>query len=150
MAKSITIQQFLEMYPDDDACLAHLFETRYGKEPVCPKCGQVDTFHRLKKLPAYTCNCGHHVHPMAGTPFARSRTPLRTWFYVMFLLGLRAMDLRCGSPGHRNRPSVLEKHTPSKACRAVRANGYDRPGQGRRFQGRRFQGHRFQGHRLRA
>ena len=77
MAKSLTIKQFLETYPDDDACLAHLFETRYGKEPVCPKCGQIGTFHKLKKLPAYTCNCGHHIHPMAGTPFERSRTSLQ-------------------------------------------------------------------------
>lgn len=85
MANTFTYKQFLETYPDDDACLAHLFETRYGKEPVCPKCGGVETFHKLKKLPAYTCNCGHHIHPMAGTPFERSRTSLRTWFYVMFL-----------------------------------------------------------------
>src|SRR3989304_7045294 len=85
MAKSWTIKQFLETYPDDAACLAHLFETRYGKGPVCPKCGQIDTFHKLKKLPAYTCNCGHHIHPMVGTPFERSRTPLKTWFYVIFL-----------------------------------------------------------------
>ncbi len=85
MAKGITIKQFLEMYPDDDACLAHLFQTRYGKNPECPRCGQRGTFHKLRKLPAYTCNCGHHVHPMAGTPFERSRTSLKTWFYVMFL-----------------------------------------------------------------
>jgi len=99
MGKSWTIRQFMETFPDDDACLAHLFETRYGKEPVCPKCGQVDTFHKLKKLPAYTCNCGHHIHPMAGTPFMRSRTPLKTWFYVMFLFcatrnGLSAKEIQ--------------------------------------------------------
>ena len=99
MAKSWTIRQFMEAFPDDDACLAHLFETRYGKDPVCPKCGQVDTFHKLKKLPAYTCNCGHHIHPMAGTPFMRSRTPLKTWFYVMFLFcatrnGLSAKEIQ--------------------------------------------------------
>ena len=99
MAKGITIKQFLEMYPDDDACLAHLFETRYGKEPVCPKCGQIGTFHKLRKLPAYTCNCGHHIHPMAGTPFERSRTSLKTWFYVMFLFcatrnGLSAKEIQ--------------------------------------------------------
>jgi transposase len=99
MAKSLTFKQFLEMFPDDDACLAHLFETRYGKEPVCPKCGQIGTFHKLRKLPAYTCNCGHHIHPMAGTPFWRSRTPLRTWFYVMFLFcatrnGLSAKEIQ--------------------------------------------------------
>ncbi len=85
MSKPMTVQQFFEEFPDDDACLAHLFLVRYGKEPVCPKCGQIDKFHRLSKLPAYTCNCGHHVHPMVDTPFHRSRTPLQKWFFAMFL-----------------------------------------------------------------
>lgn len=85
MAKPMTLKQFQSQFPTDDACLEHLFRTRYGQEPVCPKCGQVNTFHRLKKMPAYTCNCGHHIHPMAGTPFEATRTPLTTWFHVMFL-----------------------------------------------------------------
>lgn len=85
MAKSMTLKQFQSRFPDDDACLAHLFRVRYGKQPVCPKCGQIGTFHRLAKLPAYTCNCGHHIHPMAGTPFQSTRTPLTMWFHVMFL-----------------------------------------------------------------
>ena len=85
MAKSMTLKQFQAKFPTDAACLDHLFHVRYGKEPVCPKCGQINTFHRLAKLPAYTCNCGHHVHPMAGTPFQSTRTPLTTWFQVMFL-----------------------------------------------------------------
>lgn len=85
MSKPMTVTQFLRLFPDDDACLAHLFEVRYGSNPACPKCGQVGTFHRLSKLPAYTCNCGHHIHPMVGTPFHRSRTPLQKWFFAMFL-----------------------------------------------------------------
>jgi len=85
MDKSLTLKQFQALYPTDDACLAHIFRVRFGDEPVCPKCGQVNTFHRLKKMPAYTCNCGHHLHPMAGTPFQSTRTPLTTWFHVMFL-----------------------------------------------------------------
>ncbi len=85
MTKPVTIKQFQSRFPNDDTCLDHLFATRYGNEPVCTKCGQINTFHRLKGMPAYTCNCGHHVHPMAGTPFERTRTPLTTWFHVMFL-----------------------------------------------------------------
>jgi transposase len=85
MAKPMTLKQFQAKYPTDGACLEHLFETRYGPEPTCPKCGQVDTFHKLAKEPAYTCNCGHHIHPMAGTIFMDSRTPLTTWYHVMFL-----------------------------------------------------------------
>lgn len=85
MAKSMTLKQFQTRFPTDDACLKHLFVTRYGKDFECPKCGKRGTYHRLKKMPAFTCNCGHHIHPMAGTPFQDTRTPLTTWFHVMFL-----------------------------------------------------------------
>ena len=82
---SMSLKQFQAKYPTDDACLNHLFKIRYGHKITCPKCGQIDTYHRLKKMPAFTCNCGHHIHPMAGTPFQSTRTPLTTWFQVMFL-----------------------------------------------------------------
>jgi len=85
MTKPMNIQQFFELFPDDDACLEHLFRTRFGDEPHCPKCGEVGKMRKLAKLPAYTCNCGHHVHPMAGTPFYKSRTPLQKWYYAMFI-----------------------------------------------------------------
>lgn len=85
MTKALNIQDFFKLFPDDDACLEHLFRTRYGDEPACEKCGQIGAFHRLSNMPAYTCNCGHHIHPMAGTPFERSRTSLQKWYYAMFL-----------------------------------------------------------------
>lgn len=85
MTKSLNIQQFFEMFPDDDACLEHLFKTRYGDEPACPKCGEIGKLRKLSKLPAWTCNCGHHIHPMVNTPFEKSRTPLQKWYYAMFL-----------------------------------------------------------------
>jgi len=99
MAKPLTIQQFFEMFPDDDACLNHLFKVRYGDDPACPKCGEIGKFHRLSKMPAFTCNCGHHIHPMAGTPFLRTRTPLQKWFYAMYLFtttrnGVAAKELQ--------------------------------------------------------
>jgi transposase-like protein len=85
MAKSFTVQDFFARFPTDDACLEHLFAVRYSPEPVCPKCGQIGAFGRLAKLPAWTCNCGHHLHPMKGTPFERTHTPLQKWFYAMYL-----------------------------------------------------------------
>jgi transposase len=81
----MTIKQFLALFPDDTACLDHLFKVRFGVEPACPKCGEIGKFRKLARLPAYTCNCGYHIHPMVGTPFAKSRTPLQKWFYAMFL-----------------------------------------------------------------
>jgi hypothetical protein len=85
MAQSITIQDFLAQFPDDDACLAHLFKQRYGDNVACERCGEIGKFRKLAKMPAYTCNCGHHIHPMVGTPFGRTRVPLQKWFYAMYL-----------------------------------------------------------------
>ncbi len=85
MSKMPTVQDFFRNFPDDDACLEHLFKIRFGDDPACPKCGEIGKLRRLRKVPAYTCNCGHHIHPMAGTPFASSRTPLQKWFYAMYL-----------------------------------------------------------------
>ena len=85
MPKDFSTAAFFRRFPDDDACLAHLFRLRFGRQPACPKCGAVGRLRKLRKIPAYTCNCGHHVHPMQGTPFERSRTPLQKWFYAIFL-----------------------------------------------------------------
>lgn len=86
MAKGWTIQDIMKRFPDDDACLDHLMKTRYGETQACEKCGKHGKFARIKKMPAYSCPwCGHHIHPMVGTPFERSRTPLQKWYYVMFM-----------------------------------------------------------------
>jgi transposase-like protein len=86
MAKGPTVHEFLKTFPDDDACLEHLMALRFGKVIECPKCGNEGEFAKLKKLPAYACpTCGHHIHPMVGTPFERSHTPLQKWFYAMYL-----------------------------------------------------------------
>ncbi len=100
MTKTFTITDFFARFPTDEACLDHLMATRYGEKVVCPKCGKEGRFARLKKLPAYSCpSCGHHIHPMAGTPFERSRTPLQKWFYAMYLFtttrnGVAAKELQ--------------------------------------------------------
>jgi transposase len=86
MAKTFTIQDFFKRFPDDRACLHHLMMVRYGEFQTCPKCGKQGRFARLSKLPAYSCPwCGHHIHPMVGTPFAKSSTPLQKWFYAMYM-----------------------------------------------------------------
>lgn len=86
MSKPISIQEFMQMFPDDDACLEHLFKARYGADFACPRCRLIGKFHKLSKMPAYSCQgCGSHIHPMVGTPFYNSHTPLQKWFYAMYL-----------------------------------------------------------------
>lgn len=100
MAKTFTIQDFFKRFPTDDACLDHLFHTRYGEQIECPKCAKQGKFHRIRKRPVYECAwCGHQVSPMVGTPFARSHTALQKWFYAMYLFtttrhGVSAKELQ--------------------------------------------------------
>lgn len=84
--ETVLYRVFAQRFPTEDACLDHLLKLRFGNPGPCPGCGRVGKFHRLRKQPAYVCQwCAVHIHPKAGTPFARTRTPLQDWFYVMFL-----------------------------------------------------------------
>ncbi len=89
MTKQFSVTDFYRRFPTDDACLEHLMKIRFGEKLDCPKCGKHGRFTKIKKVPAYQCAwCGHHIHPMAGTIFEDSRTPLQKWFYAMFLFSV--------------------------------------------------------------
>jgi len=85
--------EFAERFPDDEACLAYLWTTRYapdGESAFCPKCEDVRTFKRYdttQPRQSWTCTtCGQHIHPTAGTIFQKSSTPLRLWFYALYIM----------------------------------------------------------------
>jgi transposase len=90
----LTVETFLERFPDDEACLEYLKEERYpGGVTYCAKCEQERKHHRVTGRPAYACDyCGSMISPMAGTIFEHSSTSLRKWFYAMYLMG----STRCG------------------------------------------------------
>jgi transposase len=84
-----TIKQFNEDYPSDDVCLEAIFQNRYGHLEFCPNCGAETTFYRLKGRKAYSCmHCRHQLHPLAGTIFHKSETPLRSWFFAIYLFSV--------------------------------------------------------------
>ena len=84
--KSPTVRQFMDRFPTDDSCLEHLMRTRYGASHECWKCHREARYYRVKARRCYECeHCGHQVYPTAGTPFERTRTSLKDWFFVMFL-----------------------------------------------------------------
>jgi len=60
--------------------------TRFGERFTCFKCQKEATYYRVKARRSFECeHCGYQVYPTAGTPFEKTRTSLRDWFYVMFL-----------------------------------------------------------------
>jgi transposase-like protein len=94
-----SVTEFLAEFPDDAACLEHLWRTRHspdGEHAHCPRCDCERVFKRYatkQQRQSWTCTgCGHHLHPTAGTIFHRSSTSLRLWYHAMYLM----TSTRCG------------------------------------------------------
>jgi transposase-like protein len=84
-SKTPTLREFQNRFPTEDSCLDHLFQVRYAGTD-CPKCNRPVKYTRVKGRRSYQCQwCANNLYPTAGTPFDRTRTSLRDWFYVMFL-----------------------------------------------------------------
>ena len=76
-----SVGEFFQRFPDDEACLVHIFNARFGERHECRTCGVTFTFHRLENRRGWACaNCGDNLYPTAGTVFQDTRTPLQLWF----------------------------------------------------------------------
>src|SRR3954453_18262876 len=91
-----SMMEFMREFPDDAACLDHLWRTRYapdGHTTHCPKCDRDRRFHRVNGRPSYDCDtCGHHIHPTAGTIYHKSSTSLHLWYAAAYMI----TSTRCG------------------------------------------------------
>src|SRR2546429_6010309 len=94
-----SLMEFMREFPDDEACLTYLWETRYAPDGIhaeCPRCKVKRGFRRYEtgqQRQSWTCTaCGLHLHPTAGTIFHKSSTALHLWFYAIYLM----TSTRCG------------------------------------------------------
>jgi transposase len=92
---SIAIERFYSVadfnreFANDDACLEYIKEQRCPNGVTkCGKCSVERKHHRVTGRTAYACDhCGNHFYPLTETVFAKSTTSLKTWFYVIYLIG---------------------------------------------------------------
>jgi transposase len=94
-----SLTQFVNTFPDDEACLQWLWRTRFspdGQHAHCEKCRQERAFKRYptkQRRFSWTCTgCGRHKSATAGTIYEGSATSLHLWFYAGYLL----TSTRCG------------------------------------------------------
>lgn len=94
-----TISQFKKNFPDENACLDYLFNARYSRDSICPKCHKKG-FYRIKTRKCYGCAwCGYQIYPLKGTIFSGSATSLYNWFFALYLMsvaknGMSAKELQ--------------------------------------------------------
>ena len=84
-----SVDDFNREFANDDDCLEYIKEHRCPNGVTkCEKCSIERKHHRVTGRTAYACDhCGNHIYPLTGTVFARSTTSLKTWFYVIYLMG---------------------------------------------------------------
>lgn len=85
-----TIDNLHEQFPDDNACLDYIFQQRFGGMVACPKCGVTESrYYRVRSKKVYECkDCGNQISPLANTIFHKSETPLKKWFYAMYMFSV--------------------------------------------------------------
>jgi transposase-like protein len=89
----MTVAQFEQLFPHEDACKAYLTANRWPDGVVrCPRCGN-DNVHEHSGKP-YHWNCyqcstdgvGYRFSVLVGTIFENTNKPLREWFRVMHMM----------------------------------------------------------------
>lgn len=96
--REMSLIEFQRRFRTEAACRKHLFKLRWPEGFGCPACGHEACFD-LPKRGLYQCkSCGHQTSLTAGTVLHKTRTPLRKWFWAIFLLatdkrGLSALQL---------------------------------------------------------
>lgn len=89
----LTLFGFHERFKTEEDCGNYLFNIRWPKGYVCPRC-EGSQYGLIKSRNLYRCTkCRYQVSLTAATVMHRSRTPLIVWFWAVFLLA-------CDKRGH--------------------------------------------------
>jgi transposase-like protein len=100
----MSVAQFEDMFPNEDACRSYLQARRWPNGIRCPRCGNDHVF-AVKSMPfkwqCYKCapNSGYRFSVIAGTIFENTNKPLRDWFRVVHLMlaskkGMSALQIQ--------------------------------------------------------
>jgi len=116
--KSYTIKNFDKQFPSEESCLEYVKNIRFPDGIYCEKCQKVTTHYRIANRKVYSCNfCGTQVSPTANTIFHKSVTPLRIWFYAIFVIS----STRCGiSAKQIERETGVTYKTAWRMCKQIR------------------------------
>jgi transposase-like protein len=91
--RQMTNGEFERLFPNEDACRLYLIARRWPNGARCPRCGKADQFYSIAKPWHWECanpKCrkgnAYRFSLLVGTIFENTKYPLRTWFWVLFLM----------------------------------------------------------------
>lgn len=86
MYESMTLLEFQKRFASKEDCLQYLFEKRWPNGFECPRCSANKAYYLSARKLHQCAECRHQTSVTARTIFHRTRTPLRVWFWMIFLM----------------------------------------------------------------
>ena len=85
MVPGTSMAFFDKIFPDDSACLQHVFAIRFGQGFPCSKCGKSATWRKRANRKSFLARCclNSEIYPLNNTLFHQSRISLRDWFLLI-------------------------------------------------------------------
>jgi transposase-like protein len=94
-----SMKEFREWFPDEEACIKYLYESRWPNGFECPICGDTEAYYIVSKR-VFQCKSNkHQTYLTADTALHGSHTPLTDWFETAYLVttvtpGISAVQLQ--------------------------------------------------------
>lgn len=82
--KSLSLFEFQQRFPDDEACMDYLTELKWPDGFVCPKCGHTRYCQGKTKYQRECTRCRHHCSPTSDTLFHKVKFPILKAFYIVY------------------------------------------------------------------
>lgn len=86
--ETVSLYQFFQRFPDEEAARKYFESDRWGNEVVCPHCGSLSIAEVKDHKPMpYRCrDCRWHFSVRTGTVLAESRLPLHKWLMAIYMM----------------------------------------------------------------
>lgn len=81
------IIDFLNRFPNEEACIDYLIHARWNDKPVCPHCKSDRKIYKIRNGRILTCaDCRKQFTVKIGTIFEDSALSLQKWFMAVYIL----------------------------------------------------------------
>ncbi len=82
-----TLPEFHQWFSSEGVCADYLYQSRWPKGFVCPKCGSRRRPYSIEAYRRIECtDCKHQTSVTPGTVMHRTKMPLQVWFNGAYLL----------------------------------------------------------------
>jgi len=127
--RSLTIFEFQERFPDDDACFKYLAELKWGNGFICPQCGHTNYCNGKRKYDRQCTSCHRISSPTSGTLFHKVKFSILKAFYIVYYVstnkkGISSTELS-RKLGLRQKTCWLFKRKVMKAMKSSGRNKID-------------------------